>query len=52
MLSPAGLALAWSGAQTCANLRMAGHLRGGSPETDAVLDRLLAPRPLHIRDYF
>ena len=52
VLSPGGLALAWSGAQTCANLRMAGHLRGGSPETDALLDRLLAPRPLHIRDYF
>ena len=52
VLSPAGLALAWSGAQTCANLRMAGHLRGGSPETDVTLDRLASPRPLHIRDYF
>jgi len=52
VLTPSGLALAWAGAQTCANLRMAGHLRGGSAEDDAVLDRLLEPRPIHIRDYF
>ncbi|MGH3362620.1 MAG: sterol carrier protein domain-containing protein, partial [Nocardioides sp.] len=52
VLSPAGLALAWSGAQSSANLRMAAHLRGGSREDDGLLDRLLAPRPLHIRDYF
>jgi predicted acetyltransferase len=52
VLTPGGLALAWAGAQTCANLRMAGHLAGGPVETEAALDRLLAPRPIHIRDYF
>ena len=51
VLTPRGLALAWAGAQTCANLRMAGHLAGGM-ENDAALDRLLVPRPIHIRDYF
>ena len=52
VLTPGGLALAWAGAQTCANLRMAGHLSGGTPETEAALDRVLGPRPIHIRDYF
>lgn len=52
VLTPGGLALAWAGAQTCANLRMAGHLTGGRPEGDAALDRLFVPRPIHIRDYF
>jgi predicted acetyltransferase len=52
VLTPSGLALVWAGAQTCANLRMAGHLSGGTAEDDAVLDRLLEPRPIHIRDYF
>ena len=51
-LTPGGLALAWAGAQTAANLRMAGHLDGGGPDGDAALDRLLVPRPIHIRDYF
>jgi predicted acetyltransferase len=52
VLTPSGLALAWAGAQTCANLRMAGHLSGGAVANDAALDRLLEPRPIHIRDYF
>ncbi len=52
VLTPAGLALAWAGAQTCANLRMAGHLGGGTAQTEAALDRVLVPRPIHIRDYF
>jgi predicted acetyltransferase len=52
VLTPSGLALAWAGAQTCANLRMAGHLSGGTAQDDAVLDRMLEPRPIHIRDYF
>jgi predicted acetyltransferase len=51
VLTPGGLALAWAGAQTCANLRMAGHLSGGM-ENDRTLDRVLAPRPIHIRDSF
>ena len=52
VLTPGGLALAWAGAQTCANLRMAGHLAGGTVESEAALDRVFAPRPIHIRDYF
>lgn len=51
VLTPGGLALAWAGAQTCANLRMAGHLSGGM-ENDEALDRVLAPRPIHIRNAF
>lgn len=50
--TPGGLALSWSGAQTCANIRMAGLLHGGRPEDDAVLDAVCAGRPLHVRDYF
>jgi hypothetical protein len=30
---------------------MAGHLSGGM-ENDEALDRVLVPRPIHIRDYF
>lgn len=46
-----GLALAYAGAQTCANLRLLGHLTG--PDThDRVLDAVLGGRPLHVRDYF
>ncbi len=52
VLTPGGLALAWAGAQTCANLRMAGHVAGGTAETEAALDRIFATRPIHIRDYF
>ncbi|MCW2845996.1 MAG: putative acetyltransferase [Nocardioides sp.] len=49
--TPQGLALAYAGAQSCANLRMVGHLAG--PTTyDATLDRLLGGRRVHIRDYF
>lgn len=46
-----GLALAYAGAQSCANLRMLGHLTGPR-DADAVLDALLGGRPLHVRDYF
>jgi predicted acetyltransferase len=49
--TPRGLALAYSGAQTCANIRMAGLLTGPTTH-DATLDALLGGRPLHIRDYF
>jgi hypothetical protein len=31
---------------------MAGHLSDGTPEAEAALDRVFAPRPIHIRDYF
>lgn len=50
--TPGGLALAWSGSQTSANLRMAGLLTGGDAGLDALLDALLRGRPLHVRDYF
>jgi predicted acetyltransferase len=49
--TPQGLALAYAGAQSCANLRMTDHLIGPSTH-DAALDALLGARPLHIRDYF
>lgn len=51
-LTPQGLALAYAGAQSAANLRLAGHLRGGSPEDDVTLDALLGGRQVHVRDYF
>lgn len=50
-LTPQGLALLFAGAQTCANLRMLDHLTGPGHH-DALLDLLLAGRPLHVRDYF
>lgn len=52
VLTPHGLALLWSGAQSCGNLRLAGHLTDGSPADDAALDALLGGRQLHVRDYF
>jgi len=46
-----GLALAFAGVQSCANLRMLDHL--GGPDThDSVLDAVLSERPVHVRDYF
>jgi predicted acetyltransferase len=46
-----GLALAYAGVQSCANLRFAGLLSG--PETDdARWDTLLGGRQFHIRNYF
>jgi len=52
VLSPRGLALLYAGAQSCANLRVAGHLRGGDPQQDLDWDALFGGRQLHIRDYF
>ena len=49
--TPQGIALAWAGVQTCANLRMTGHLTG-PPTYDALLDALLGAGRLHVRDYF
>lgn len=51
VFTPQGLALAFAGAQSCANLRMAGHLTGPD-EQDRLWDALLGARPLHVRDYF
>ena len=52
LFTPQGIALAYAGTQSCANLRLAGHLEGGSPADDALLDALLGGRQVHIRDYF
>lgn len=46
-----GLALAYAGAQSCANLRFAGLL-GGPDTDDARWDALLGGRQFHIRNYF
>ncbi|MEV0892467.1 GNAT family N-acetyltransferase [Promicromonospora sp. NPDC050262] len=51
VLSPNGLALLYSGAQSAANLRIAGHLTGPA-DHDAVLTALFAGRQVHVRDYF
>lgn len=51
-LTPAGLALLYAGAQSGANLRSAGHLRGGRGDEDPVWDALSAGRQRHIRNYF
>ncbi|MCA5893727.1 GNAT family N-acetyltransferase [Isoptericola sp. NEAU-Y5] len=47
----AGLAQSYAGAQSCANLRLAGHLTGPT-EHDAVWDALWGGRQVHVRDYF
>ncbi|MFJ3406535.1 enhanced intracellular survival protein Eis [Promicromonospora sp. NPDC090134] len=51
VLSPNGLALLYSGAQSAANLRVAGHLTGPA-DHDAALSTLFGGRQLHVRDYF
>lgn len=50
--SPQGLALAYAGAQSSANIRLAGHLTGGTTADDRVFDALFGGRQVHIRDYF
>ncbi|HEY6685481.1 MAG TPA: GNAT family N-acetyltransferase [Propionibacteriaceae bacterium] len=50
--SPQGLALLYTGAQSCANLRLAGHLAGGDLNQDLDWDAMLGGRQRHIRDYF
>jgi predicted acetyltransferase len=52
VLTPQGMALLYAGDQSCGNLRLAGHLRGGGSADDAVLDAMLGSGQLHIRDYF
>lgn len=46
-----GLALAYAGVQSCANLRFAGLL-GGPDTDDAHWDALLGGRQFHIRNYY
>lgn len=50
--SPQGLALTYAGTQSAGNLRLAGHLTGGSREEDSVWDALFGAHQFHIRDYF
>jgi predicted acetyltransferase len=50
--SPQGLALLYAGTQSCANLRMAGHLHGGDVSQDLDWDALFGGRQQHIRDHF
>lgn len=47
-----GLGLMVAGAQSCANLRLLGHLRDGSPADDLVLDSAFGGRQVHVRNYF
>ncbi|MCK9793113.1 GNAT family N-acetyltransferase [Isoptericola sp. 4D.3] len=47
----AGLAQSYAGAQSAANLRLAGDLTG-PPAHDAVWDALWGGRQVHVRDYF
>jgi predicted acetyltransferase len=46
-----GLAQSYAGAQSSANLRLAGHLTGPG-EQDAAWDALWGGRQVHVRDYF
>lgn len=52
VLQARGLALLYAGMQSCANLRSAGLLEGGTPAEDAALDTLFGGRQFHIRNYF
>ena len=52
VLQPRGLALLYAGVQSCANLRFARLLDGGSAADDAALDALFGGRQFHIRNYF
>lgn len=49
--TPRGLALAFAGAQSSANLRFLGQLSGPATDDDA-WDALLLGRQVHVRDYF
>ncbi|GAA1737759.1 hypothetical protein GCM10009809_36070 [Isoptericola hypogeus] len=47
----AGIAQSYAGAQSCANLRLAGHLTGPTDHDDT-WDALWGGRQVHVRDYF
>lgn len=51
-LTPQGLALAYAGAQSSANLRAAGHLSGGRISDDLDWDASFGGRQRHIRNYY
>ncbi|WP_029136187.1 GNAT family N-acetyltransferase [Nakamurella lactea] len=50
--SPQGIAVAYAGTQSSANLRTVGMLSGGDPGDDSVWDALFGGHQFHIRDYF
>ena len=52
VLTPQGMALAYAGAQSSANLRAAGHLSGGTADDDLDWDAALGGRQVHIRDFY
>lgn len=52
VLQARGLALLYAGVQSCANLRFAGLLDGGTATDDEALDAAFGGRQFHIRDYF
>ncbi|MDN5893899.1 MAG: GNAT family N-acetyltransferase [Nocardioides sp.] len=49
--TPQGIALAWSGAQSSADIRRAGHLTGPTTD-DRIWDALFGCAQIHVRDYF
>lgn len=49
--TPQGVALAWTGAQSSADIRRAGHLSGPADD-DRTWDAIFGGRQVHIRDYF
>jgi predicted acetyltransferase len=52
ILTPQGLALAYAGTQSSANLRALGHLAGGTATEDLDWDAALGGRQVHIRDFY
>jgi predicted acetyltransferase len=52
ILTPQGLALAYAGTQSSANLRALGHLAGGTAAEDLDWDAALGGRQVHIRDFY
>ena len=51
-ITPHGLALLYTGVQSCANLRAAGHLTGGDVDQDLDFDAAFGGRQAHIRDFY
>lgn len=52
VLTAGGLSLVVTGAFSCAQLRVAGHLSGGDADTDRALEHLLHAPPWQLRDTF
>lgn len=52
VFDPRGLALAYAGVQSIANLRNLGLVTGGTPSDDEQWDTVLGGRQVHIRNHF